>query len=156
MDCQNSKFRQSIICQTFESSHEMCFVLEPVRRTTIFLPFSYFLSLFSTTSHINEDKRKTEGQKQIFDVVYEVDGCPVSLRSFCCSLQSFIYHNITSIYYISLELDWSRPVACRYFKKTLTHVCKVPQSTLHVWSISKPWSQRDSVETCNNIVTTRK
>lgn len=31
------------------------------------------------TRHINEDKRKTEGQKQIFDVVYEVDGCPVSL-----------------------------------------------------------------------------
>lgn len=32
-------------------------------------------------SHINEDKRKTEGQKQIFDVVYEVDGCPVSLSA---------------------------------------------------------------------------
>lgn len=29
--------------------------------------------------HINEDKRKTEAQKQIFDVVYEVDGCPVSI-----------------------------------------------------------------------------
>lgn len=28
--------------------------------------------------HINEDKRKTEAQRQIFDVVYEVDGCPVS------------------------------------------------------------------------------
>lgn len=35
-------------------------------------------------SHINEDKRKTEGQKQIFDVVYEVDGCPVST----CSVSS--------------------------------------------------------------------
>lgn len=35
-------------------------------------------SLSLPTSHINEDKRKTEGQKQIFDVVYEVDGCPVS------------------------------------------------------------------------------
>ncbi|MEQ2300566.1 Protein T2, partial [Ameca splendens] len=31
--------------------------------------------------HINEDKRKTEGQKQIFDVVYEVDGCPANLLS---------------------------------------------------------------------------
>lgn len=38
----------------------------------------YGFSLFFSTSHINEDKRKTEGQKQIFDVVYEVDGCPVS------------------------------------------------------------------------------
>lgn len=34
--------------------------------------------MFVLLSHINEDKRKTEGQKQIFDVVYEVDGCPVS------------------------------------------------------------------------------
>lgn len=31
-------------------------------------------------SHINEDKRKTEAQRQIFDVVYEVDGCPVSIH----------------------------------------------------------------------------
>lgn len=31
--------------------------------------------------HINEDKRKTEGQRQIFDVVYEVDGCPANLLS---------------------------------------------------------------------------
>uniref|UniRef100_A0A9J7YS51 Epithelial cell transforming 2 n=1 Tax=Cyprinus carpio carpio TaxID=630221 RepID=A0A9J7YS51_CYPCA len=34
-----------------------------------------------TYIHINEDKRKTEGQKQIFDVVYEVDGCPANLLS---------------------------------------------------------------------------
>lgn len=38
----------------------------------------YFIQTFVLLSHINEDKRKTEGQKQIFDVVYEVDGCPVS------------------------------------------------------------------------------
>lgn len=48
--------------------------------------FLFFLSInhiffdVSLFSHINEDKRKTEGQKQIFDVVYEVDGCPVSLK----------------------------------------------------------------------------
>uniref|UniRef100_UPI00358E3946 protein ECT2-like isoform X1 n=1 Tax=Myxine glutinosa TaxID=7769 RepID=UPI00358E3946 len=30
---------------------------------------------------INEDKRKTEGQRQIFDIVYEVDGCPANLLS---------------------------------------------------------------------------
>lgn len=50
------------------------------------LDFFFFLSInniflmSSLFSHINEDKRKTEGQKQIFDVVYEVDGCPVSLK----------------------------------------------------------------------------
>lgn len=47
-----------------------CFSTTEMNSNIIFLP----------TSHINEDKRKTEGQKQIFDVVYEVDGCPVSLR----------------------------------------------------------------------------
>ncbi|GLD65344.1 protein ECT2 isoform X3, partial [Lates japonicus] len=36
-------------------------------------------SLKEVMTHINEDKRKTEGQKQIFDVVYEVDGCPSPL-----------------------------------------------------------------------------
>lgn len=41
-------------------------------------------------SHINEDKRKTEGQKQIFDVVYEVDGCPVSLMIANVSLYIYI------------------------------------------------------------------
>lgn len=37
-----------------------------------------FSQTFFSFRHINEDKRKTEGQRQIFDVVYEVDGCPVS------------------------------------------------------------------------------
>lgn len=46
-----------------------------VRYTQVWLKAS---DLFVLRSHINEDKRKTEGQKQIFDVVYEVDGCPVS------------------------------------------------------------------------------
>ncbi|XP_071262205.1 protein ECT2-like isoform X2 [Salvelinus alpinus] len=38
-------------------------------------------SLKEVMTHINEDKRKIEGQKQIFDVVYEVDGCPANLLS---------------------------------------------------------------------------
>ncbi|XP_031430901.1 protein ECT2 isoform X1 [Clupea harengus] len=38
-------------------------------------------ALKEVMTHINEDKRKTEGQKQIFDVVYEVDGCPANLLS---------------------------------------------------------------------------
>ncbi|XP_021562505.1 protein ECT2 isoform X5 [Carlito syrichta] len=38
-------------------------------------------SLKEVMMHINEDKRKTEAQKQIFDVVYEVDGCPANLLS---------------------------------------------------------------------------
>lgn len=43
------------------------------------------IDMFVLLSHINEDKRKTEGQKQIFDVVYEVDGCPVSEFMLLCS-----------------------------------------------------------------------
>ncbi|XP_029472612.1 protein ECT2 isoform X2 [Rhinatrema bivittatum] len=38
-------------------------------------------SLKEVMMHINEDKRKTEAQRQIFDVVYEVDGCPANLLS---------------------------------------------------------------------------
>ncbi|NWJ06210.1 ECT2 protein, partial [Crypturellus undulatus] len=38
-------------------------------------------SLKEVMTHINEDKRKTEAQRQIFDVVYEVDGCPANLLS---------------------------------------------------------------------------
>ncbi|XP_074525022.1 protein ECT2 isoform X2 [Halichoeres trimaculatus] len=45
-------------------------------------------SLREVMTHINEDKRKTEGQKQIFDVVYEVDGCPANLLS---SHRSLVY-----------------------------------------------------------------
>ncbi|XP_064441325.1 protein ECT2 isoform X3 [Mirounga angustirostris] len=37
-------------------------------------------SLKEVMTHINEDKRKTEAQKQIFDVVYEVDGCPIARK----------------------------------------------------------------------------
>ncbi|XP_057688968.1 protein ECT2 [Corythoichthys intestinalis] len=45
-------------------------------------------SLKEIMTHINEDKRKTDGQKQIFDVVYEVDGCPANLLS---SHRSLVY-----------------------------------------------------------------
>ncbi|XP_034439772.1 protein ECT2 isoform X2 [Hippoglossus hippoglossus] len=49
-------------------------------------------SLKEVMTHINEDKRKTEGQKQIFDVVYEVDGCPANLlsshRSLVCRVET--------------------------------------------------------------------
>ncbi|XP_065604108.1 protein ECT2 isoform X2 [Cyrtonyx montezumae] len=38
-------------------------------------------SLKEVMTHINEDKRKTEAQRQFFEVVYEVDGCPANLLS---------------------------------------------------------------------------
>jgi len=38
-------------------------------------------ALKKVLSHINEDKRKTEGKMKIFDIVYEVDGCPVDMVS---------------------------------------------------------------------------
>lgn len=53
-----------------------------------FFPFSPPPDYLPPASHINEDKRKTEGQKQIFDVVYEVDGCPVSHLISVCSVDS--------------------------------------------------------------------
>lgn len=33
-------------------------------------------------SHINEDKRKTEGQLQMFDIYNDIDQCPVSNLKF--------------------------------------------------------------------------
>ena len=38
-------------------------------------PEPFFFYYFS---HINEDKRKTEGQVQMFEILRDVDGCPVS------------------------------------------------------------------------------
>jgi len=38
-------------------------------------------ALKEVMTHINEDKRKTESQRQIFDIVYEVDGCPPTIVS---------------------------------------------------------------------------
>ena len=38
-------------------------------------------ALKDVMAHINEDKRKTESQRQIFDIVYEVEGCPPTLVS---------------------------------------------------------------------------
>lgn len=69
----------------FSASHEM--------NNHSFLSLSKFPFPLPPTSHINEDKRKTEGQKQIFDVVYEVDGCPVSLSAaiVCMSVVVYIY-----------------------------------------------------------------
>ena len=37
-----------------------------------------FFVLFLHVSYINEDKRKTEGQVQMFEILRDVDGCPVS------------------------------------------------------------------------------
>ena len=33
---------------------------------------------FWLSSHINEDKRKTEGQVVMFDIMNDIDNCPVS------------------------------------------------------------------------------
>uniref|UniRef100_H2YI26 DH domain-containing protein n=1 Tax=Ciona savignyi TaxID=51511 RepID=H2YI26_CIOSA len=38
-------------------------------------------ALKKVMTYINEDKRKTESQKQIFDIVYEVEGCPPTIVS---------------------------------------------------------------------------
>lgn len=84
---------------------------------------------FLPTSHINEDKRKTEGQKQIFDVVYEVDGCPVSLFSICsvtlwcflpdanssafnCAGSSVFFTNFQKSLPIYQELKCARCIKC--------------------------------------------
>ena len=36
------------------------------------------LLVYNMRSHINEDRRKTEGQMQMFEVLRDIDECPVS------------------------------------------------------------------------------
>lgn len=53
--------------------------------------------------HINEDKRKTEGQMEMFDIVNDIENCPVSIslsvsRSNIC-FKAFLHYNLkTNVY----------------------------------------------------------
>lgn len=53
------------------------------------LPVDVVLNSYSF-SHINEDKRKTEGQVQMFEILRDVDNCPVG--------QCFVFFVCFSIY----------------------------------------------------------
>ena len=46
---------------------------------------------FSWFSHINEDRRKTEGQMQMFEMLRDVEGCPVSCSFTRCSGALYLY-----------------------------------------------------------------
>lgn len=46
---------------------------------------SALASIREVMTHINEDKRKTEGQVALFDIFNDIDNCPVS------TLMYFIY-----------------------------------------------------------------
>ena len=46
---------------------------------------------FPFPSHINEDKRKTEGQVQMFEILRDVDGCPVSMSALEEKILIFIF-----------------------------------------------------------------
>ena len=59
----------------------------------------------TTVSHINEDKRKTEGQMQMFEVLRDIDGCPVSdshcaVRNTCGLLISSFSQNNSVIVHV--------------------------------------------------------
>lgn len=38
---------------------------------------SALIGIKEIMAHVNEDKRKTEGQLQMFDIYNEIDNCPV-------------------------------------------------------------------------------
>lgn len=49
-------------------------------------------SIREVMTHINEDKRKTEGQMAMFDIFNEIDNCPVSIiNSLIVSTSNFYY-----------------------------------------------------------------
>jgi len=47
-------------------------------------------------THINEDKRKTEGQLVMFDIFNDIDNCPVSSLF-------YTYASHTEVNYINIE-----------------------------------------------------
>jgi hypothetical protein len=47
-------------------------------------------SIREVMMHINEDKRKTEGQLVMFDIFNDIDNCPVSLLLFAYGLCNVI------------------------------------------------------------------
>lgn len=50
--------------------------------------------MFFSSSHINEAKRNTEHQVKMFEIIHEVDNCPVGyflLKSKDCSEASFTF-----------------------------------------------------------------
>lgn len=53
---------------------------------------SALAGLREVMSHINEDKRKTEGQLQMFDIYNDIDQCPV--RSLFCVFLYFDQRNL--------------------------------------------------------------
>ena len=61
---------------------------------TLLIPSLWAISSFS---HINEDKRKTEGQVQMFEILRDVDGCPVSIfgQKPVVSIQSRVDTNLS-------------------------------------------------------------
>ena len=40
-----------------------------------------FFSVFQVLNHINEDKRKTEGQTKIFEIFSDIENCPPEIVS---------------------------------------------------------------------------
>lgn len=44
-------------------------------------------------THINEDKRKAEGQVTLFNIFNDIDNCPVSMCLFLSSDTEFMLYN---------------------------------------------------------------
>lgn len=49
---------------------------------------SALASIREVMTHINEDKRRTEGQVVLFDIFNDIDNCPVSVIMICKKLYS--------------------------------------------------------------------
>lgn len=57
---------------------------------------SALASIREVMTHINEDKRRTEGQVVLFDIFNDIDNCPVSIESkfiyyFYCESNNYSY-----------------------------------------------------------------
>lgn len=63
-------------------------------------------------THINEDKRRTEGQVVLFDIFNDIDNCPVSIAIIKLVIMIFFIYQI----YISFLAPFSIFTSKFYYK----------------------------------------
>jgi prolipoprotein diacylglyceryltransferase len=57
----------------------------------VFMYVFIYLFIYSIYRHINEYKRKTDSQVQMFEIIQDIDNCPVST----CVIRH-VLHNVTN------------------------------------------------------------
>lgn len=76
-------------------------------------------------SHINEDKRKTEGQLQMFDIYNDIDQCPVTISQTSPHLTSRVKNIRARQKIMSLNSIWRTPQGNVFLSTIMIWVIKL-------------------------------